>query len=83
MLYYRVPANMDNKPLYKRNTSPGPRCLNGWFLIGGELLTPAECRNRNAPVERLEPVNVKRTETYFCFGARFACSDAVITAANG
>ena len=74
MLYYRVPAALDQMPLYK--SGRGPKRLNGWFLIGGELLTPAEALKRNAPTERLEPVCIKKTNTYSAFGARFACKEA-------
>ena len=74
MLYYQVPAAMDQKPLYRAGN--GPKRLNGWFLIGGELLTPSEARRRNAPVERLNPVHVKKTAVYTCFGARFIKKEA-------
>ena len=74
MTYYLVPASMDQKPLYRAGN--GPRRRNGWFLIGNELLTAAECKRRNAPVHLLQPVQLKKTQIYFCFGARFAVKEA-------
>lgn len=73
MLYYQVPAALDQKPLYKPGN--GPRRRNGWILIGGELLTPAEARRRNAPVSMLTPVHIKKTCVYTFFGARFIMKD--------
>lgn len=86
MLYYRVPANMDGKTLYKKIEPPKgahtmykPLFPSGYYLIGGELLTPAECRKLNAPTHLLEAVNVKKTEVYNSFGARFPVSGANVT----
>lgn len=76
MKYYRVPAHMDGKPLY---SLVKPRTPNGWYLIAGELLTPAECKRMNAPVEKLEPVTIKKTEIYSLFGARFPAQNAIIS----
>lgn len=72
MKYYRVPAAMADRPCYKPSKPGFPRIPNGYYLIGNELLTPAECRKINAPVERLTPVEIKKTETFRMFGARFA-----------
>lgn len=71
MLYYQVPATMDQKPLYRPGN--GPKRLNGWILIGGELLTPSECKRRNAPINKLIPVQIKKTDVFTFFGARFPC----------
>lgn len=69
MMYFKVPGHLDQKTLYKPNCKK--RIPNGYFLIANELLTPSECRRINAPSELLTPVNVKKTETYRMFGARF------------
>lgn len=74
MQYYQVPAALDQTPLYRAGN--GPRRLNGWQLIGGELLTAAECKRINAPVEKLTPVQIKKTAVYICFGARFERKEA-------
>lgn len=59
MQYYQVPASMDQKLCYKpSHAGNSARIPNGWFLIGGELLTPAEAKHRNAPVHLLQPVQI-------------------------
>ena len=75
MKYYRVPASLADKPCYSlvKPTTP-----NGWYLIAGELLTPAECKRMNAPVDSLERVAIKKTEVYNGFGARFPVEGAQI-----
>ena len=70
MQYYRVPRKLDGKQLFK--TGSGPRIPNGYSLIQNELLTEAEARRINAPIDLLEAVTIKKTETYRMFGARFA-----------
>lgn len=70
MLYYKVPAKFDQKQCYKANSSK--RIPNGYYLVANELLTAKECERMNAPIDLLEPVTIKKTLTYFCFGARFA-----------
>lgn len=74
MKYYRVPEKLDQKTLY--NIKNGHRIPNGYFLIANELLTEAKCRKINAPIEQLEPVEIKKTKTYWCFGARFEDKEA-------
>lgn len=69
MLYYMVPGALDQKPLYRPGN--GPRRPNGWILIANELLTPYEARTRNAPIDKLVSVNIKKSQTYTMFGARF------------
>lgn len=68
MQYFKVPGAMQDHPCYKPNK---PRTPNGYYLIANELLTPAECRTINAPINKLIPVTVKKSKTYKCFGARF------------
>lgn len=69
MKFYRVPEKLDQRRLYQIKN--GRRINNGLFLIGNELLTEAECRKINAPIDELEAVEIKRTNTYWWFGARF------------
>lgn len=69
MKYYKVPKALDQKPLYTCKNNIRQR--NGWFLIANELLTEAECKRRNAPIKKLIPVTIKKTNTYSMFGARF------------
>lgn len=77
MKFYRVPGYLKDKPCYYPNK---PNTPNGWYLVGGELLTPAECERMNAPAERLERVTVKKTEVYNMFGARFPVQGARVVA---
>ena len=71
MKYLKVPEKLDNRTLYKW-TLNGKCVPNGYYLIANELLTKKECEKMNAPVSLLEPVEVKKSETYRMFGARFA-----------
>ena len=77
MKYLQVPASLDQKQLYypKRTSNHGysKKIPNGYFLIAHELLTVSECKRINAPAELLTPVEIKKTKTYWCFGARFQC----------
>lgn len=69
MTYYKVLAKADQKTLYKPGN--GPHIPNGWYLIGGELLTARECEKRNVPSACVEPVQVSKSRVYTMFGARF------------
>lgn len=77
MKYLQVPASLDQKQLYypKKTGSHGysKKIPNGYYLIARELLTASECKRINAPAELLTPVEIKKTKTYWCFGARFQC----------
>lgn len=67
MLYYKVPANMDNVQIYQNGLYKG-------FLIGNELLTAADCKRLAISCkmqEKLQPVQIKKTNTYWFFGTRF------------
>ena len=68
MVYYKVKGNADQTP----------RIINGKrssILIGRELYTPGEYRKLGNRPELFEVVNVKKTNTFFMFGARFICGD--------
>lgn len=72
MLYYRVKPEYDNLRKFNRKK----RTWEG-IWIGNELYTPKELEKiakRSIPVETkyFEPVEVKKTEIYFFFGARFS-----------
>lgn len=71
MTYYRVPANMGDKPCYSKGSHGSIRVPNGWRLIANELLTEREARMMNAPIASLERVVIKKTDCYTMFGARF------------
>lgn len=75
MKYYQVKPKYDGKPLYKKRGDRGYstvcRVPNGYNLIANELLTEKEVEKLNVPQMCVDPVNVKKTEVYFCFGARF------------
>ena len=69
MQYYKVPADLQDKPCYKSNKAN--RIPNGYYLIANELLTPSECKRINAPIDLLESVTIKKTACFTMFGARF------------
>lgn len=70
MLYYRVKPEYDNKTRYKWNNHG--QGVPDSILVANELYTPAEFRKiANCPAW-FEQVNIKKTSTYFFFGARFA-----------
>lgn len=75
MKYLQVKPEFDGRPLYKKRGERGysnvGRVPNGYYLIANELLTIKEAEKRNVPQLCVDPVNVKKTEVYFCFGARF------------
>lgn len=62
MKYYKVKPEADNK--YNKDRT--------YFFVGGELLTEKEKEKYCCPDAFVDPVNVKKTETYWFFGARFA-----------
>ncbi len=68
MLYYKVPVELDQRPCYEYKN--GKRIYKG-FLIDEELLTLRECEKMCAPIAKMIPTHIKKTETYFFFGARF------------
>lgn len=68
MKYYRIPAALDQRPVYKR-------CAGGWtfarHLIGGELYTAKECARYGLRLEALEELEISKRRVYWSFGARF------------
>ena len=75
MKYYRVKPEFDGKTLYKKQRQRGYsstyKVPNGYNLIANELLTEKEVEKLNVPQICVDPVNLKKSEVYFCFGARF------------
>jgi len=76
MEFYKVPKHLDQMKLYKKDSPKHHKIPNGYFLVENELLTEAECKKINAPIHRLEKVNIKKNRTYWFFGARFEDEDA-------
>ena len=69
MKYYKVKPEYDNKTRYKWNSRR--QGAPAGILVGNELYTPAEFKRlANCPAW-FEEVEIKKTETYICFGARF------------
>lgn len=64
MLYYRIRPAFDQCPRY-----------DGSIFIGGELYTPAEMERFRVPLEIVDPVLIKKSRTYFFFGARLEVKD--------
>lgn len=62
MKYYKVKPEADNK--YNKDRTH--------FFVGGELLTEKEKEKYCCPDAFVDPVEIKKTETYWFFGARFA-----------
>ena len=60
MTYYKVKSEYDNKMIGSRH-----------FLVGNELYTEKEAHRLNIPAKCVDKVNVRKCDTYFCFGARF------------
>lgn len=75
MTYYQVKPEFDGKQLYKKQGQRGYSSVykipNGYNLIANELLTGKEVEKLNVPQMCVDPVNMKKNEIYFCFGARF------------
>jgi hypothetical protein len=70
MLYYRVKPEYDNKPRYKKN-SRGKLVMDS-ILVANELYTLKEFEKlERVCLDWFEKVNIKKTDTYFFFGARF------------
>ena len=61
MIYYKVSDKMDN--FYIRDS--------GYTLVKNELLSLKEAQRMKAPIDKLEPVEISRSKTYWCFGCRF------------
>ena len=60
MLYYKVKPSADQ---IKREP--------GTIYIADELYTQKEIERYNLQLKYLDPVEIKRTETFWSFGARF------------
>lgn len=64
MLYYRVKPEFDQRR--KKNDPHG--CD---FYISNELYTAKEVEKQGLNLNFLEPVQISKQKTFFCFGARF------------
>ena len=60
MTYYKVKAKYDQKAR-----------KDGSFFVENELYTKTEMKKYSIPMEYVEPVELKRNDTFFFFGARF------------
>lgn len=65
MLYFKVPENIDGKPIGK-----------GYYFIENELFTETECKKRKINIQRLQPVHISKNDVYHMFGVRFAIENA-------
>lgn len=70
MVYYRVLANIDNKPRFKYKRGGGLE-IDGFF-VAGELYTPREKAKYCEHLANFERVEIPKSKIYFFFGARFA-----------
>lgn len=62
MIYFKVPANMDNTKINK----------NGWNFVANELFTISELAKKGfSDLKKLERVEISKRMVYFFFGARF------------
>ena len=69
MLYYRVKKEYDNRTKYTWNNKR--QGVSNGILIANELYTPSEFRKIANYSGYFEPVEVKKNDIYFFFGARF------------
>lgn len=60
MIFYKVKAEYDNRK----------RC-DGSILVANELYTQKEKEKLRVPDEAVEPISIKKNNTYWFFGARF------------
>lgn len=79
MKYYRVKPEYDNVPQLKRKSH---YLLKPGIWIGNELYTPGELNRLEKKGiiikdEIFDMVEIKKTETYFFFGARFSNNTGV------
>jgi len=65
MKYYQVKAEYDQKRKY-------PNTSNFDILIGEELYTEDELLNFNVDKSYFNELELKPTDTFYCFGARFS-----------
>lgn len=82
MLYMKVKKEHDNRALYL--IKHGKYINNGDILVGGELYTLKEWKKLVdnhvfgcSPEKCADLVEVKKTNTYWFFGARFEVGHAV------
>ena len=72
MIYYKVKPDFDGKRIFKWNSNRDTAKTTDLFLIANELYTQSE-RNKIANADYFfNQVEVKKTKTYWFFGARFA-----------
>lgn len=71
MMYLKVKPEYDAKPIMKYD--PRKKCYGPtlFALVANELFTKREAERYNIPEKCLKTVQVKKTRTYFSFGARF------------
>ena len=70
MKYYQVLESADQARVYEKMYTGHYRI--GFTLIRNELYTERELKKFNVPSKYVREVNIPKTETYWCFGARFA-----------
>lgn len=71
MLYYKVKPEYDNKQRTKWSKQKR-RYIPDSIWIANELYTPSEIKTYYVPDDLTEKVYIKKTDTYYFFGARFA-----------
>ena len=68
MKYYKVKRYYDS---YNLNDRKLLKNCGLKMLVADELLTVGEVKKFKIPLEALQEVEVKRSDTHHCFGARF------------
>lgn len=61
MIYFMCKTDFINYPKYNSK---------GFQVFAGELLTDCEMKKYSMPKSRFIKVQIKKTDTYFCFGVR-------------
>ncbi len=74
MKFYRVRPEDDQRKRY----SPKKARFIGIY-VANELVSIAEAKHGNYDTSRMELVETTKGNTFWCFGARFAIDDSLVT----
>ena len=64
MIYYKVKKEYDQK-------SKNERIMDGSIYIADEIYTAGEVKRQGLNLKYMDKVEIKKTDTFWAFGARF------------